>query len=117
MLLKLKDGGIEKIDTHEMSYPGCPTCDYGSQYINEFDITLTQFKVHAEVSQMYAYRVSSGDLMNLILPNIDKISQMTEREFIDFVSDWLNKRDDFDSYRNVEVTVDVQRRYNDGKDV
>lgn len=108
MLLELKDGGILKIETDETSYPGCPTCDYGSKYINELDITLTKYHVHAEVSQMYEYRLSSGDLMNLILPNVDTIKQMTETEFISYISNWLNKPQDLDSLCgfNVDIHID-----------
>ena len=108
MLLELKDGGILKIETDETSYSGCPTCDYGSQYINELDITLTKCRVHAEVSQMYEYRLSSGDLMNLILPNISTIKQMTETEFINYISNWLNTPQELDSLCdfNVDIRVD-----------
>lgn len=40
MLLKLVDGGIENIKTDEEYHPGCPTCDYGSQYINDVEVIL-----------------------------------------------------------------------------
>ena len=46
MLLKLKNGGIVNIQSNEYSYRGCPTCDYGSQYINEITITLTKYIIN-----------------------------------------------------------------------
>lgn len=112
MLIKLLDGGVEKIDTDEESYPGCPTCDYGSQYINKFEVTLTRHKVVADVSQMYEYRFSSGDLMNFMLPNIEKFSKMTELEFIGTLETFLRQTHDYggfeiDRLRNFKVDFEV----------
>lgn len=82
MLLKLVDGGIENIYTDEEHYPGCPTCDYGSQYINDVEVTLTKHIIRASFNTMYGYLLSSGDLMQMILTNVDAIQKMTESEFI-----------------------------------
>lgn len=40
MLIKMLDGGILNYADDHYHYDGCPTCDYGSEYINEIDITL-----------------------------------------------------------------------------
>lgn len=85
MLLKLVDGGIENIYTDEEHYPGCPTCDYGSQYINNVEVILTKHIVRASFNKMYDYLLSSGDLMQMILPNADAIQKMTESEFIEWL--------------------------------
>lgn len=85
MLLKLVDGGIENIKTDEEHYPGCPTCDYGSQYINNVEVILTKHTVKASFNKMYEYLLSSGDLMQILLPNADAIQKMTESEFIEWL--------------------------------
>lgn len=94
LLLELKDGGIESIDTDERVYPGCPTCDYGSEYINEFRIHLTGHTIYAETNQMYEFAFSSGDLMEIILPNIKQIINMTEDDFIQWFKTEVFKRDE-----------------------
>lgn len=84
MLIKMIDGGmVNYTDDHE-SYSGCPTCDYGSQYINEIDITLTRYKIYVKTNQMYEYVLSEGQMMRLLLSNIDTIRKMTEKEFVDW---------------------------------
>lgn len=88
MLIKLVDGGIKNISTDEDSTRGCETCDYGSEYINTMEITLTKYKVIAVMNQMYEYAVSTEDTLNLFLPNIDQISRMTEDEFIAWFKEW-----------------------------
>lgn len=91
MLLKLKNGGIVNIQSDEYSYGGCPTCDYGSQYINEITITLTKYIINVNLNKMYEYCLSSGSLMIIILPNVDKIMSMTEEEFIKWFKEQLQK--------------------------
>ena len=88
MLIKLVDGGIKNISTDEDSMRGCETCDYGSEYINTMEITLTKYKVIAVVNQMYEYAISTEDTLNLFLPNFDQISRMTEDEFIAWFKEW-----------------------------
>lgn len=110
MLLELRDGGIEDIQTDEEHFDGCETCDYGSQYINYFDIKLTQYKIHSEVNQMYNFRFSSGDLLNIILPNIDRIKQMTELEFSEFMKEKLStKRSPHDEMINFTAKFEVTK--------
>jgi hypothetical protein len=81
-LIQLVDGGITNISTDTYSYSGCETCDWGSQYINEFEVTLTTREVKVEVNQMYSYELSEDYLMKLFITNIDAIRQMTEVEFV-----------------------------------
>lgn len=35
MLIKMLDGGIVNYADDHYHYDGCPTCNYGSEYINE----------------------------------------------------------------------------------
>lgn len=92
MLLKLTDGGIIDIITDNDYIEGCPTCDYGSQYINDIVIKTTKFKVMFEISQMYDYVYS--DLLKTILGNIDEIKNMSELSFIKwFIDNTLKNKD------------------------
>ena len=108
MIVKLKDGGIEEIWSDEEHYSGCPTCDYGSQYINNLRITLTKYVISARVNQMYEYRFSSGDMMKIILPNYEKILEMTEKEFAEWfrkaITEYKHKEID---YNEPEFTFEV----------
>lgn len=92
MLLKLKDGAIENIKTDEEYHPGCPTCDYGSQYINEVEVILTKHTVYASFTKMYEYLLSSGDLMQIFLGNADAIQKMTESEFVEWLKDAFTQK-------------------------
>ena len=97
MLIKMVDGGlVNYTDDHE-SYGGCPTCDYGSQYINDINITLTHHRIHVRTNQMYEYVLSEGQMIRLFLSYYDAIRTMTEKEFINwFKSQLLDMtQDDF----------------------
>lgn len=85
MLIEMIDGGIKDIHTDTESYGGCETCDYGSEYINEFTIYLTTGNIDFKVSQMYDYALSEGFMMKLFLSNVDNIKQMTELEFFNWL--------------------------------
>ena len=91
MLLKMVDGGIVNYADDCESYSGCPTCDYGSEYINEIDITLTSYKVHVKVNQMYEYVLSEGQMMRLFLSEYENIQAMTEKEFIGWLKEKLQE--------------------------
>lgn len=84
MLIKMLDGGLVNYEDDFHYYPGCPTCDYGSEYITEIDITLTSYAVHVETSRMYDYAVSEGEMIKLFLSEYNTIQTMTEKEFIDW---------------------------------
>lgn len=91
MLLKLTDGGIIDIITDNDYIAGCPTCDYGSEYINDITITTTKFKARFEINRMYNYLYD--DLLKIILPNIDIIKKMCELEFIQwFLNNTLERK-------------------------
>ncbi|MBR2832981.1 MAG: hypothetical protein IKE75_00830 [Bacilli bacterium] len=93
MILKLTDGGIVNIETDNDYIAGCPTCDYGSEYINDIVITTTKFKAMFKISQMYDYVYS--DLLKTILGNIDEIKDMRELSFIMwFIDTTLKDKDE-----------------------
>lgn len=85
MLIKMLDGGILNYQDDHYCYSGCPTCNYGSEYINEIDITLVHHKVHIKTNQMYEYVLSEGQMIRLFLTEYDTIRTMTERNFVDWI--------------------------------
>lgn len=85
MLIKMLDGGILDYADGCYHYDGCPTCDYGSEYINEIDITLVHHTIHIKTNQMYEYVLSEGQMIRLFLTEYDAIRTMTEKEFIDWL--------------------------------
>ena len=89
MLIKMIDGGLVNYNDDCYHYSGCPTCDYGSEYINEIDITLTRYKIHVKTNQMYEYVLSEGQMMRLFLSEYDTIQTMTEEKFVDWFKEKL----------------------------
>lgn len=104
MILKLIDGGIIDIREDKDYISGCPTCDYGSCYIDEFYIELTTLEIHIEVSQMYDYPLSEGQMMKILLPNSNLIQGMTEEEF----SKWLEENIKKEVSCNIEYNVNIK---------
>ena len=91
MLIKMIDGGLVNYEDDCYHTRGCPTCDYGSEYINEIDITLTRYKIYAETNQMYEYVLSEGMMMKLFLTEYNTIQTMTEKEFVDWFKEKLSE--------------------------
>ena len=92
-IAKLKDGYIKSIDTDEYSSGGCPTCDFGSCYVNEFWITLSKSKIYAETSQMYEYCFSAGEVMRSFLRKAPEFLNMTEDDFIKWFKSLIFDKD------------------------
>ena len=84
MLIKMLDGGILNYADDQYCYAGCPTCNYGSEYITEIDITLVHHTIHIKTNQMYEYAISEGQMVRLFLTEYNTIQTMTEKEFIDW---------------------------------
>ena len=82
MLITMIDGGLVNYTDDCWHMDGCPTCDWGSEYVNEIDITLTKYKIHVRTNQMYDYVLSEGQMMRLFLSEYNTIQQMTEKEFV-----------------------------------
>jgi hypothetical protein len=91
MLLPLVDGGIMQVHSDKESYGGCETCDYGSSYINEFNIKMTQGTIRIKMSAMYEYVLSEGYMMETLLHHVDAIRAFTENEFYTWLKLKLEK--------------------------
>lgn len=66
MLIKMFDGGMLNYGDDCYCYEGYPTCNYGSQYINEIYITLVHPTIHVKTNQMNA-----KDIQQLIAKEFD----------------------------------------------
>ena len=107
MLLELVDGGIISIESDDDFIKGCcDTCDYGDTFVNYYSIEMVCHSVEINVSDEDNYALSHGSIMNIILPNIDKIQAMTEKQFIE----WIEiKSKDIAVYAEVSVgSVEIQ---------
>lgn len=103
MLVELVDGGILDITSDNYHYDGCETCDFGSEYVNEYDIKMTKGVLVVKIEQMYDYALTEGFMMSTMLKNIDNIKEMTENEFVE----WLKK----------EVGIELGREYGYNSDL
>lgn len=67
-------GLIKKIDYNTDYHAGCETCDYGSEYIDTFDVEFSDGdKWHIEVNEMYEYNgISESDLMRISIDSKNK---------------------------------------------
>lgn len=88
VLLKMADGGIVDVKYDCESWNGCETCDFGSKYINEFDVVMTTGTIKVKVEQMYEYLLTEGFMIKLFLQNADDIQKFTEDEFFE----WLKQQ-------------------------
>lgn len=71
VLIALKDGGILDVISDSESYGGCPTCDYGSNYIRSFDVSFVNHPtLKFGVSAMYAYALSEDFVIKLFTRNV-----------------------------------------------
>lgn len=103
MLVELSGGGILNIISDTWHYDGCETCDYGSEYVNEYTIQMTKGVLEIKLEQMYDYALTEGFMMTALLGNIDTIKALTEREFVE----WLKK----------EVSVEMNGEYGNYMDM
>jgi hypothetical protein len=79
-LLQLKDGYLLNIESDEESYGGCPTCDYGSEYINTITLICSKYTHTISISQMYDFALSSGVVMKVFLRNSETLKASTEKD-------------------------------------
>ena len=91
-----------KYDDDSYHTLGCPTCNYGSEYVNEVKITTTHYQISIKFNQMYEYAFSEGDAIRLFA--ID-LRDMTEDEFIAHIDKHIHE-----DYEYSLETYEVIRR-------
>lgn len=84
-LVQLVDGAILDVVYDEDCYPGCPTCGYGSEYIREWWVKMTDHVIHVEVNNQYNHCISASWIMRLFLQNLSEIKKMKQMELFDFI--------------------------------
>lgn len=94
--LKFADGNqLISYNDDTSSTPGCPTCNYGSEYINDIDINTTHYHINIVFREMYDYAFSTADAIRLFAVDI---GGMTEDEFIQYIDASVHKIDALDEY-------------------
>ncbi|WP_168898360.1 hypothetical protein [Bacillus sp. ISTL8] len=91
MLLELVNGGVLNIISDNESYGGCSTCDWGSQYINLYEVEMTTGTIEIKVENMYEYLLSEDYMMKLFLPNTEKIQAMNEEELFNWIKEVFDR--------------------------
>lgn len=85
-LLSLTDGGIvDIVSDQDYSSGGCDTCDYGAEYVSEYDFKLTTGTICIRASSSYDYPLSEGYMMKTMLSNANFISTLSEKAFYDWL--------------------------------
>lgn len=97
-IIKLKDGGVVFIDSYDSYKSGCPTCDYGAEYINELYLTLTTIEITVETTSGNDYILTTANTIKLFAKDF---SNMTEIEF----SEYLKKAIQDISYNEISYRV------------
>lgn len=121
-LIKMVDGGL--IDVKSDGWceaEGCHTCQYGSLFMNEITLVMEGIKAAIILGSSYKYYdYSTSDLMKLLCNSIEKISTMTQEEFVEFVVEDIAivyKNDDgYTSYKPAYVILndtepELSKRY------
>lgn len=89
--IELADGNkIINYSDDSYHYEGCPTCDYGSEYINNIMISTTNYIISAKFNQMYEYAFSAGAAIKIFAADL---RSMTEKEFIEYIDSKFHKYD------------------------
>jgi hypothetical protein len=100
-MLKLRDCELLNFDTGLYCYSGgCPTCEYGSQYVNKITVETTNHTINIEINNMYEHMLSQSDCIKLLTCNLEKIQNMTEKEFIEFLKEFFEEKKKEADYGN-----------------
>lgn len=105
ILIKLTDGGLVDYKDDVEYNSGCPTCNYGSEYINYITLYLTKYKVEITLNKMYDYLVSQGDVIKWFMSEYDHFKAMSEIDFIEWFKIKIAKKV-YDYYYSVYSNVE-----------
>ena len=82
IIMPLADGGILDVKYDSENTPGCPTCDYGSEYIDEFSVVMTGYTIKVYLNVEYEHVISEMWLMHTLL-GVDR--DLTEEQFAELL--------------------------------
>lgn len=112
-LIELTDGGVVDINSSTECYPGCETCDYGSSYINEFTVALSNTVTTINIDCMYEYAVSEDFAIKLLTRNVETVKDFSEEEFIKWlkgsIKDKIRKNPYIDD-NNAKIEITTKER-------
>lgn len=94
--VKLTDGNIVSIEEDSCSYKGCPTCDFGSEYIKELTFAVEVdwspnkqiVKIKSNTMYEYAEELSTANMIKLLTKVIE--NPMNFHEFLRTCKETLN---------------------------
>lgn len=98
MLFKLKDTTVENIDPQkqeeEYVEAGCPTCDgYWEPGFISVEVTFGNGDQYVYERRNYSVETHNlSDVIDYLFTHLDKFPSMTQRQFIDHLTDELDKR-------------------------
>lgn len=100
-LITLKDGGVIDISTDSDFESGCPTCDFGREFLTFCRITLTKFTLCLIILDSEDVVFKTEDILKLF--DIKKTTELTEKGFVHIFIDWcLSLEEDY----NIAFRVD-----------
>lgn len=82
-IIKLKDGGVVKVDSDNSYVRGCPTCDYGAEYCNTLWLDLVNINITVRTKNSCDYDLSIAKVIKLFAYDF---SNMTEFEFAKYLN-------------------------------
>lgn len=83
-IIKLKDGGVVKVDSDNSYIRGCPTCDYGAEYCNTLWLDLVNINITIWTKNSNDYDLSLAKVIKLFAYDF---SNMTELEFAKYLNE------------------------------
>ena len=103
--IKFADGNeLISYDDDTYSSSGCPTCDYGSEYVNEITIRTTNYNVNININCMYEFGFSISDAIKMFAVDL---KGMTEVEFIEYIKEEFEK---VNGLKRFEVTKPLRNK-------
>lgn len=84
-MIKCKDGEIEDFITERTCNQGCPTCDYGWEYIDYCEIKFADAILMCRTNHNSGYLLSVDFWVKLMCSNAQAFAEMTQCEIIEFI--------------------------------
>lgn len=110
MIFELFDAEVLSIDTDKNYEAGyCPTCDYGSSYINTLKIETTNYIIDIEIKDDDEYLMSDDFVIKLFCQNLYTFENSTEEEFIKLIENKIYDKFLVDS---IDCTVEIIKKEN-----
>lgn len=114
-IMTLKDGGVRAIKCDCERSSGCPTCNYGSSYVNFVKIQLDSCTINIGFDMMYHYGLRDHDSNEVI--SAFEIAQMfdiqdtdiTEAQFIGHVVEYIAERAEYHHFSSTSYVIHITR--------